>query len=250
MLGETHVKAQNAHGTTSSVSRAAINRSFDTRLTRVEDSVEDLKKDFSDSRKENKEQFINLNSALERIDTNNAVWREQQLKSKQTNWFGLITIIVIILGAIGSAGMAGMTILWMIIGMQEKSDIGPIKESIARITVDQDNTKRDNTDITRQLLLITAQNATSIQERQDLRRDVNSNKDATDKCHLEVMGIVKDLQEVESQFKKIEDEANLQHAHQERKINEFQSELHDLGAKVPEPKTDPFYFPQIPDIKR
>lgn len=225
-------------------------KGYETRLVRVEDSVIDLKKDLQESREESKDSFRTLGEALNRVANDNNIWREQQLKSRQTNWAVVITVIVGVLGFTFTVGVAGIGLLWMVVRMQEQGDTQPIKNDISALKVDFENNKRIVFDNSNQLTTIVAQNATSSKDRDDMRRDLYIIREGLDKTTLQSYGTVRDLQEVETQMKKAQDEFNLQHAHTERQLANFQNTFHEMNAIIPSSPSGPWYFPTVPDVRK
>jgi hypothetical protein len=55
--------------------------------------------------------------------------------------------------------------------------------------------------------------------------------------------------ETETQMDSMAQSLNIQFSESQRRYSDVQNSLHDLGAKVPTPATQPWYFPNISDRK-
>lgn len=209
------------------------------RVTRLEDAFVRIEKQVGDT-----------NKSLERFIQDSTDYRENQLKSKQTNWFALVGAICVTLGLMFSVFIAALSALWLVITMQISSNVQPVRDQVVGMQSQWGNTKKTVDESSSQLVSIIAQNAIAIKDRDDMRHDIYLVRDIADKATLQTYGIIKDLQETESQFKKSQDEFNLVHAHDERKFSDIQNTLHEMKAPIPSAPIAPFYFPSVPEVKR
>lgn len=205
------------------------------RITRLEDAFVRIE-----------DQVGKTNQTLERFIQDSSTYRESQLKSKQTNWLGLIGAICVILGLMFSVFIAAIGLLWMVITMQINSNVEPVRGQLTSVFAQLQNVKNLTDESHGALNTIVSQNSTSIKDRDDMRRDLLrlAEEESLSKSERAMMKV--GLREVETQFHKSQDESNLQHAHELRSVNQLQNALHQLGATIPEAASGPYYFPSVP----
>lgn len=97
--------------------------------------------------------------------------------------------------------------------------------------------------------LVTSQNATSIVDRNDQRRDIQMNQSTANMNASAVATLTakveQKLAEIETQFNADGQLRNVQFSEQQRWNATAQNSLHELGGKIPEYPTGPFYQPNI-----
>lgn len=155
-------------------------------------------------------------------------------QSRQPRWNVWVPSLAIILGG-----------FWFVLNLQVTSSIKGVSDSVSRMEAQVAN----NTKATEALPALTAQNADSRRDREDLNKkydfllgkvaenDKASTADRAERRATEA--------EVETQIDAMAQSLGIQFANQQRLNADIQNALHDSGAKMPTAPAGPFYFPNI-----
>lgn len=183
-----------------------------TRLTLLENQVNDVKSELADFRAEVKAYF---QSSRPRLN----VW---------------IPSLAIVLGG-----------FWFVLNLQVTSSMKGFSDSLARM----ESQVATNSKTSELVPTLISQNADSIRDRQDLNKkfdimilriaDIDKGS-ATDRAERKA-----NEAEVETQIDAMGQSLSVQFANQQRMNTDLQNALHDMGAKYPAAPNGPFYFPNI-----